>query len=50
MDMMKCIDKLKEMGYPTNYGDNNGWNAELYIDGEVDEDSWSWMIPIKREE
>ena len=25
------------------------WNAELYLDGEPDEDKWSRMIPIKKE-
>lgn len=36
------------MGYEPNYGDNNGWNAELYLDGESDEDKWSWIIPVKK--
>lgn len=48
MDMYEVIKRIHEMGYTTAYGDNNGWNAELYLDGEPDEDKWSWMIPIKQ--
>lgn len=46
-DMSEVVDELTRMGYTTSYGDNNGWNAELYIDGEPDEDKWSWLVPIK---
>lgn len=47
-DMGEAIAELVKMGYEPNYGDNNGWNAELYLDGEPDEDKWSWIIPVKK--
>lgn len=49
MEMQDVIKQAKTMGYTTNYGDNNSWNAELYLDGEPDEDKWSWLIPVKKE-
>lgn len=48
MEMYEVIDRIRELGYEPSYGDNNGWNAELYIDGESDEDKWSWIVPIKK--
>ena len=39
----------KKLGEIPSYGDNYGWNAELYLDGEPDEDKWRWLIPIKAE-
>jgi hypothetical protein len=47
-DMGEAIAELVKMGYEPNYGDNNGWNAELYLDGEPNEDKWSWLIPVKK--
>ena len=47
-DMYETISQLNEMGYETNYGDCNGWNAELYLDGEEDEDKWCWLIPVRK--
>ena len=49
MDMYDVIKRIHEMGYTTAYGDNNGWNAELYLDGEPDEDKWSWKKKKKKE-
>lgn len=48
-DISEVIKETESVGYSPSYGDNNGWNAELYIDGEPDEEKWSWLVPIKLE-
>ncbi|MDR2716496.1 MAG: GyrI-like domain-containing protein [Treponema sp.] len=45
-DMPETIDELKSLGYEPNWDDNNGWNSELYLDGEPD-NGFSWLIPVK---
>jgi hypothetical protein len=53
MEMKDAINEFNKMGYEPNWDDNNGWNSELYLDGEEERaiknngPVWSWLIPLK---
>lgn len=46
-DLNEAVEEIRALGYEPDYGDNNGWNAELYIGGEPSDDNWSWLFPVK---